>query len=111
MLLPGRPTERLSCVSTVFVEQGPLRFGFPLRVFKVSLQQPSVCAGGGVHQQAMQFVRQDKHRSVSALQTAHSVFRLLHSPAPFQLQLLIGSVALYRSQWKICTCFSRSGLA
>lgn len=31
MLLPGRPTERLSCVSSVFVERGPLRFGFPLR--------------------------------------------------------------------------------
>lgn len=35
-----------------------------------------------MHQQARQFVRQDKHGSVSALQTAHGVFRLLHSPAP-----------------------------
>lgn len=40
MLLPGRPTERLSCVSRVFVERGPLRFGFPLRVFKVSYNSP-----------------------------------------------------------------------
>lgn len=64
MSLPGRKTERLSCVSEVFGERGPLRSGLPLRVLQVFIEQSSVCNGGGLRQQAQELVSQDKQRSV-----------------------------------------------
>lgn len=111
MLLPATATEWLSCVSGVFVEWGPLRFGFPLRVFKASKEQSSVCAGDGLHQQAEEFVGKTNREVCRLFQTVHRLcvhgishrfpqFWMYFISLPFWVQLLsvpVGYFIIYTS--------------
>lgn len=72
MLLPGRETERLCCVSGMFWERRPLRSGVP-GFLRLPRTVPPVCDGGGLRQQAQELVKQDKQRSVPTVSDREQV--------------------------------------
>lgn len=63
MLLPGRATERLSCVREGVrpgSDQGAPEVWVSFKGLQGFLEQSRACGGGGLRQQAAQLVRQSK---------------------------------------------------
>lgn len=79
MLLPGRGTERLSCVGQILWDSGPLMPRLPLRV-SGPLRTVSALWWKWIAQQVQEFAKQNKHRSAPTVsdheQIVHWLFQV-----------------------------------